>query len=523
MLKSTTMDSIRDEYTSLKDRCETIMKEALDLEEPALDIAYTAALRYRGQALELSITFSEEDLSRSMEDFEKTAHGKFDTVHEQQFSYILENFALELTRLTVTIVDASDDLEIPRVPRATSDVPPHSAILEKKTIVVQGKEHEATFWNRSAISQEGIKIHGPAVVVEMDSNTLIAPGFEALVDSVGNLCISPMPGNELPSFKSRFESTVSDKSQEEIEAEAKRTVEDIPTIPTLIASSLASIRQEMDTLMLRCSMSPAIREQQDEFNVITDAAGKMLVGQFGSFIGQFMKIWAYKVGKGDVEEVEEGDVFITNDTYEVEGAVSHLNDVIVLLPIYFEHKLVGWAANFGHMTDMQGQVPGSMSVQAQTIFDDGLQIPTLKLYDRGKMNKSIVELMCRNSRQPEWLRSDLLALLSACRTAATRVCELCFRFGPEVYKASTAILLDRTRAAVSKIIEQHMTDEESSFVDFVDDDGHHRGPFALKCTLSKPAKNRLKFDWDGTSPQASSSINYYLSETMFKVSFIFYF
>lgn len=133
--------------------------------------------------------------------------------------------------------------------------------------------------------------------------------------------------------------------------------------------------------------------------------------------------------KGEVDPIEEGDVFVTNDVYEVEGAVSHLNDVIVLLPIWFEHKLVGWAANFGHMTDVQGQVAGSMSINAQTIYDDGLQIPTMKLFERGKMNKPIVELLCRNSRQPDWIRADLFALISSCRTAATRVCELCARFG----------------------------------------------------------------------------------------------
>jgi 5-oxoprolinase (ATP-hydrolysing) len=74
----------------------------------------------------------------------------------------------------------------------------------------------------------------------------------------------------------------------------------------------------------------------------------LIVVAQGSFIGQFLRIWNHKLSKGEVDPIEEGDVFITNDTYEVEGAVSHLNDVIVLLPIYFEHKLIGWAANFGH-------------------------------------------------------------------------------------------------------------------------------------------------------------------------------
>ncbi|RMY83742.1 hypothetical protein D0862_11615 [Hortaea werneckii] len=517
LLPSIKMETLRNEFDGLKHKCEATMKESLGSVDPALATSYQAALRYKGQALELTINLTAEDLAQPKEAFQSIAHQKFDQIHQQQFSYTLENFALELTRLTVTSVDASPDLEIPHVEIADGETPPESAVTGQKTIVVQGKEHQAIFWDRAAISKAGHRLQGPCIITEMDSNTLIQPGFEAVIDKVGNICISPLPDNRMPTFRSNFGSAIAEKTTEEKEGEARRLVHDLPTVPTLIASSLASVRAEMDTLMLRCSMSPAIREQQDEFNVITTPEGKMLVGQFGSFIGQFLKIWNHKLARGEVDPIQEGDIFITNDVYEVEGAVSHLNDVIILLPIYFEHKLVGWAANFGHMTDVQGQVPGSMSIDAQTIFDDGLQVPTMKLFEKGKMNRSIVELMCRNSRQPEWLRSDLLALISACRTAATRICELCARFGPEVYAASTGILLERTRTAVGKLIEEHMTDEPSTFVDFVDDDGHGKGPFALKCTLTKPANNRLRFDWSGTSPQASSSINYYLSEVMFRM------
>lgn len=134
---------------------------------------------------------------------------------------------------------------------------------------------------------------------------------------------------------------------------ARQLVKDSPLISTLISSALGSIRREMDTLMLRCAMSPAIREQQDEFNVITNTRGQMLVGQFGSFITQFLEIW-----KGTIEEGEQilwlpfgrsnssiGDVFVTNDVYMIDGAVSHLNDVIVLLPIFYNHDLIGWVCN----------------------------------------------------------------------------------------------------------------------------------------------------------------------------------
>lgn len=356
LLSSTSMHVITDEYRRLEDRCVSTMKEALGTKDPELTTVYQAAMRYKGQALELTLVLSAEDISKPLEEFEKVARTKFDQLHEQQFSYTLESYPLELTRLTVTTVDGSPDIEIPRIPAADSPAPPASALLETKTIVVQGKEHQASFWDRTGISKAGYKVEGPCVIVEMDANTLIQPGFEGEVDAVGNICISPMPGNEMPSFRSKIGHTESGKTEEQKREEAKKVVQDIPTVPTLIGSSLASIRAEMDTLMLRCSMSPAIREQQDEFNVITTPAGQMLVGQFGSFIGQFLKIWNYKVSRGEAEPIEEGDVFVTNDVYEVEGAVSHLNDIIVLLPIWFEHKIVGWAANFGHMTDVSQTV-----------------------------------------------------------------------------------------------------------------------------------------------------------------------
>lgn len=83
-----------------------------------------------------------------------------------------------------------------------------------------------------------------------------------------------------------------------------------------------------------------------------------------------------------------------------------------------------------NFSDVGGKVPGSMSINATTIFDDGIQIPTVKLYSKGEHNIHLVEVFCRNSRQPDWFRSDLMALVAACRTAATRICELHDRFGP---------------------------------------------------------------------------------------------
>lgn len=194
--------------------------------------------------------------------------------------------------------------------------------------------------------------------------------------------------------------------------------------------------------------------------------------------------------------------------------MSHLNDVIILLPIYFEHQLIGWAANFGHLTDVQGKVPGSMSINASTIFEDGLQIPIVKLYDKGQFNEGLAAVFFRNSRKPEWFQSDLIALVTACRTAATRVNELCERYGLAIYEAATDYLLDQNRAAIKRIIDEKIGNEISSFTDFIDDDGQGIGPYAISCSMQKEG-DKLVFDWDGTSPQSNTSMNYYLSTTMF--------
>ncbi|EAU29428.1 conserved hypothetical protein [Aspergillus terreus NIH2624] len=502
LLSATTSREVKRRFDELEASCRETM-HASNLNQPLdLDISYHIDLRYRGQALNLTVDLDAGTLSLDDEPWRNVLQAKFNQLHEQQFKYCLPNFELELMRLEVVAVDASPSIGLPQLSKAESTKPPAEALVSKKKIIIEGREIVAALWDREKATQQGMRFEGPCIITETDSNTLILPGYYGEIDSIGNILIRPVG-----------DATGGPATDQSPEA-ALRTVQSTPLIPTLVASALASIRSEMDTLMLRCSMSPAIREQQDEFNVITTAEGKMLVGQFGSFITQFLGAW-----KGTIEE---GDVFITNDTYMIEGAVTHLNDVIVLLPIFYEHRLIGWASQFGHLTDVGGIVPGSMSINASSIFDDGVQIPCIKLYAKGIMNSDLVDLLCRNSRQPDWYRSDLMAIITACRTASSRVCELATRFGCEIYLAACNELLLRNRTAMAKIIDADFDPEPATFTDFVDDDGHGIGPWALTCTTKKLEDGRLLFDWSGTSPQSDHSINFYLSETMFKMFIGYY-
>ena len=135
----------------------------------------------------------------------------------------------------------------------------------------------------------------------------------------------------------------------------------------------------------------------------------MVVGQFGSFLYGFIN--------GYEGTIEDGDIFITNDPYSCNGAVSHLNDWLMMMPIFHAGKLVSWAAMFGHMTDVGGKVPGSLPTDAKMIYEEGIIIPPTKIYRNGKLDEEILNIMLHNCRMPEW---NTLRLLRHHRGAAPR-------------------------------------------------------------------------------------------------------
>ncbi len=286
---------------------------------------------------------------------------------------------------------------------------------------------------------------------------------------------------------------------------------DVDTVTVdIIENALRNAREEMDAVLFRTAMSPGIREQGDCFPMIANRDGKMVVGQFGSFIYGFMQAYA--------EEIEEGDIILTNDPYMCNGAVSHLPDWIVLVPIFKDKRHIAWSAMFGHMSDNGGMVPGSIPVQATTIYQEGIRIPPSKLYKKGVLQSDLQELILHNVRTSQWNRFDLNALVAACNTASKRVVELAGRFGDDVLHSTMEIMLERNHMAMKQIIEMLVPEEPRSFEDYLCDDGVGMGPYKIKCTLWREGSKAI-FDFAGTDPQAKSSINFYLSEEMFKMFF----
>ncbi len=286
-----------------------------------------------------------------------------------------------------------------------------------------------------------------------------------------------------------------------------------PVTLDIIESALRNARVEMDATLVRTAMSPGIREQGDAFPLIADPAGKMIVGQFGSFIDGFLRQFT--------GTIEEGDMILLSDPYSCEGAVSHSNDWLVLLPVFRGGRLVAWTAMFGHQSDIGGKVAGSMPIDARAIFEEGVRIPPVKIYAKGIYNEDLIKLVMHQTRKPDWCAADLNALIASCRVAARRIDEMCARFGDDIYVAATTLLLERNHRAMKALIAQSVGEEQVSFEDYVCDDGVGFGPYKIRCTMQRVGE-KVILDFAGTDPQSAASINFYLNENMFKMFFGIY-
>ncbi len=286
-----------------------------------------------------------------------------------------------------------------------------------------------------------------------------------------------------------------------------------PVTLDIIENALRNARVEMDATLVRTAMSPGIREQGDAFPLIADHTGKMIVGQFGSFIGGFLENFD--------GTLEDGDMIFLSDPYSVAGAISHSNDWLVLLPVFKDGRLIAYTSMFGHQSDIGGKVVGSMPINARSIYEEGVRIPPVKIWKKGEYNADLMKLVMHQTRKPDWCAADLNALIASCRVAARRVVEMAARFGDDIYVSATQELLARNYRAMKTLLSQAVSEEPVSFEDYICDDGMGFGPYRIKCTMWREG-DKVVLDFEGTDPQSIASINFYLNENMFKMFFGIY-
>ncbi|KAF2407483.1 hydantoinase B/oxoprolinase family protein [Pseudomonas antarctica] len=211
----------------------------------------------------------------------------------------------------------------------------------------------------------------------------------------------------------------------------------------IIQNSLQAIADEMFTAMRKAAMSPVIYEVLDMGTGITDAQGEIASSGAGipAFVGVLDKaVKKIRQQHPLAQDIEDGDVFISNDPHD--GAVTHLNDVVLAMPVFADGHLVAWTANIAHWSDVGGRVPGSLSTEATDIFQEGLRLASVKLISKGQPIRSVLQILRANTRMPDFMEGDLWAGVAAVRGGAVRLRELTGKYGTALFLLAMKDFMD---------------------------------------------------------------------------------
>jgi N-methylhydantoinase B len=215
-----------------------------------------------------------------------------------------------------------------------------------------------------------------------------------------------------------------------------------PITLEIIQSSLQAASDEMFAAFRKTAMSAIIYEVLDMGTGITDAEGNLASSGAGipAFVGVLDKAVKRVIEVNSDDQTRPGDIFATNDPFY--GGVTHLNDVVLAMPVFADGELVAWTANIAHWNDVGGMVPGSISNEAKEIFQEGLRLPAVKLVSEGKPIKSVIEIMKCNSRLPEFLQGDMWAGIAAARVGERRILDVVAKYGCTTFTAALEAFME---------------------------------------------------------------------------------
>ena len=277
-----------------------------------------------------------------------------------------------------------------------------------------------------------------------------------------------------------------------------------PILLEIINNALSSAADEMALMVLRAAYSPIVRDSMDYSTAICDRFGQTvsqgltLPIHLGSFPDMMARLMA-RFGN----RMRPGDMFIANDPYGSGGM--HLPDVFLVKPVFHAGEREGFAATIVHHADIGGMAPGSMALHATDVFQEGLRIPTLKLFDAGEPNQEVFALLEANSRMPVELLGDLRAQIAACGAGERAVLKLIEKYGVGQFRRCLAALHDYAERIIRQEIAA-MPDGAYDAVDHIDGLGESGEPIRFQVRITVRGE-QIEIDWSGTSAQVNGAIN----------------
>ena len=277
-----------------------------------------------------------------------------------------------------------------------------------------------------------------------------------------------------------------------------------PIQAEVMARYLLAASEEMAATLMRTAFSPNIKERGDCSTAIFDRNGEItaLAHRIPMHLGSMVGAVAEILKRYGLAGIKPGDMFMANDPYN--GGGTHLPDINIIAPVFFERKIVAFVANIAHHADVGGMVPGSEAAVCTSIYQEGIRIPPVRVMIGGKVNRDVLDIVLLNSRTPEERIGDLQAQFAANVVGTRSVQALFKRYGVDNTERTVAAYMDFTErrfaAAINRLPAGVYVAEDRI-------DGDSEGALAAIRVKLTVGNGKLEFDFTGTATQIKSSRN----------------
>jgi N-methylhydantoinase B len=288
----------------------------------------------------------------------------------------------------------------------------------------------------------------------------------------------------------------------------------------LIKGAIQSARVEMEAVIERTSMSPFIREKKDYFTAFFDRDGRLIVSTaLPMAAGNLIDCIFAQYPR---DEMQPGDLYLYNDSYGSRGAVSHNNDMVFVSPVFSGERIVAFTEAWGHLWDIGGMVPGSISPAATDVFQEGIVIPPARVLRDGTWNEELIRTFARNTRFPDMVRGDMAAIMAGVRLGRLRMEEIVERFGADFVEAAFAGMMDQSERALRQAFAERVPDGRYAFRDWIDSDGVSERSYSVAVTVEKHG-DTVSLDYSASDEQAQGAINFIMDASVPKTMCGLYF
>jgi N-methylhydantoinase B len=289
-----------------------------------------------------------------------------------------------------------------------------------------------------------------------------------------------------------------------------------PVTFEIVKNSLVSLAEEMGVVLRRSSFSPNIKERRDFSCALFDAEGRLVTQaeHIPVHLGAMPHAVKTILHNYD-DDIAEGDEFILNDPFR---GGTHLPDITIVSPIFYRGERIVFAANRAHHSDVGGGTPGSMSALSTDVFQEGIKIPPVKLAEKGKINRQLLDFILSNVRTPRERLGDLRAQEAANDSGKKRFHELAEKMGLRTVLTGMRQLMDYSSRLMLMEIRK-IPSGSSRAVDYLDNDGFDAANIPIKVKLTV-GNGRIVFDFSGSSRQVRGPVNAVYSITLSAVYYV---